>query len=155
MATNVAMGWGGWVRLMILFGAVVAASDLRAQMPRLELSVGMYRIDAEIAANDADRQRGLMFRKEMRTQEGMLFVFDYPEKHCMWMKNTLIPLSVAYLDDDGRVVNIEDMAPQTEDSHCALQPVRFALEMNRGWFAQKGLKKGATIRGLPALSAPR
>jgi uncharacterized membrane protein (UPF0127 family) len=78
----------------------------------------------------------------------MLFVFDEADIQCMWMKNTLIPLSVAYLADDGTVVNVEDMKPQTEDSHCAKKPVRFALEMNKGWFASKGLKPGAKLRGL-------
>lgn len=84
----------------------------------------------------------------MGANEGMLFIFDEPGIQCMWMKNTLIPLSVAYIADDGSIVNIEDMKPQTEDSHCTKKPVRFALEMNQGWFASKGLRPGAKLRGL-------
>ena len=80
---------------------------------------------------------------------GMLFIFDEPQVHCMWMKNTLIPLSVAFIDDRGAIVNIEDMQPQTEDSHCAAQPVRYALEMNRGWFKARGVKPGSRLGGIP------
>lgn len=118
------------------------------QLPRTELSAGMHLIRAEVADNFVARMQGLMHRTSMGANEGMLFVFDEPGIQCMWMKNTLIPLSVAYLADDGTIVNIEDMKPQTEDSHCTKKPVRFALEMNQGWFASKGLKPGAKLRGL-------
>jgi hypothetical protein len=90
-----------------------------------------------------------MYRKSMPQNAGMLFIFDEAEVHCMWMKNTLIPLSVAFIDDRGAIVNIEDMAPQTEASHCAAQPVRYALEMNRGWFAARGVKPGSRLGGIP------
>lgn len=141
----------GWVALAcaLVFGSGVAW----AQMPRTMLSAGMYRIDAEVAATQADRMQGLMLRPAMAPQQGMLFVFDEDNTHCMWMKNTLIPLSVAFLDREGRILNIEDMTPQTEDSHCARRPARYALEMNRGWFAQRGLGAGAQIRGLERLQA--
>jgi len=82
-------------------------------------------------------------------------IFDGKSVHCMWMRNTLIPLSVAFLDDEGRIVNIEDMKPQTEDSHCARAPVRYALEMTQGWFAQRGLKPGAVIGGINASAAKK
>ncbi|GAA5180215.1 hypothetical protein GCM10025771_24190 [Niveibacterium umoris] len=118
-------------------------------LPHAELSVGMHRIDAEVAATEESRMVGLMYRKSMPETRGMLFVFDVPASHCMWMKNTLIPLSVAFIDDGGRIVNIEEMAAETEESHCAAAPVRFALEMNRGWFQARGLKKGARLSGLP------
>lgn len=90
-----------------------------------------------------------MFRKKMGPNEGMIFLFDTPARICMWMKNTFIPLSVAFIDDDGKIVNIEDMQPQTTASHCARKPVRYALEMNAGWFARKNIKPGSTIDGLP------
>ncbi|MCB1958546.1 MAG: DUF192 domain-containing protein, partial [Rhodocyclaceae bacterium] len=92
-------------------------------------------------------------RREMSPQHGMLFAFPEDARHCMWMRNTLIPLSVAFLDEAGRVLNIEDMTPQTEDSHCAAGPARFALEMNQGWFAARGLGPGAKIRGVAELQA--
>lgn len=90
----------------------------------------------------------------MPTNQGMLFVFDQNDIHCMWMKNTLIPLSVAFLDEGGAIINIEDMQPQSEQTHCARKPARFALEMNRGWFAQRGVRAGAKLRGLEKLGKP-
>jgi len=90
-----------------------------------------------------------MFRRTMAANEGMLFVFAEPRPQCFWMKNTLLPLSAAFIADDGRIVNIEDMAPQTLDSHCSAKPVRFVLEMNQGWFAQRGLAPGSRIQGAP------
>jgi uncharacterized protein len=90
-----------------------------------------------------------MFRKEMPQHEGMLFVFEQPSQQCFWMKNTLLPLSAAFIDDDGTVVNVEDMKPQTLDSHCSAKPVRYVLEMNQGWFAKKGIKPGTRLNGEP------
>src|SRR5574343_192007 len=126
----------------------LAATLANADMPRMELNLGMFRIDAEVAATDADRQTGLMHRRSMAQQAGMLFVFPQPNTYCMWMRNTFIPLSVAFLDQDGVIINIEDMQPQTEDNHCARRPARFALEMNRGWFTQRGIKPGTRLGGL-------
>ncbi|MBL8451839.1 MAG: DUF192 domain-containing protein [Zoogloea sp.] len=112
----------------------------------------MYRIEAEVAATQENRMTGLMQRRSMPPNQGMLFVFTQPQRHCMWMKNTLLPLSVAFLDDEGRILNVEDMQPQTEDNHCAAKPARFALEMNLGWFRQKGVKPGQTIEGVGRLA---
>jgi uncharacterized membrane protein (UPF0127 family) len=111
----------------------------------------MYLIQAEVAADFASRAQGLMYRQEMPSNAGMLFIFDEAGEQCMWMKNTLIPLSVAFIDDAGTIVNIEDMAPQTLDSHCARRPARYALEMNRGWFAARGIKPGSRLRGIPGV----
>ena len=124
-------------------------------MPLIDLTAGFHRIEAEVAANQANRQRGLMMRERMAANHGMLFVFPQAERHCMWMRNTLLPLSVAFLDDQGRILNIEDMQPQTENNHCAVAPARFALEMNRGWFAGKGIKPGQRIGGLEKAPAPQ
>ncbi|MDY0048596.1 MAG: DUF192 domain-containing protein, partial [Thauera propionica] len=102
-----------------------------------------------------NRQIGLMNRRTMPLHRGMVFVFPEDARHCMWMKNTYLPLSVAFLDAQGRVLNIEDMQPQTEDNHCASAPARFALEMNLGWFRERGIKPGDTLRGIDRLPAAR
>lgn len=140
----------------IFAGAFVAAAlsapvvaQQPARFPVISLTAGMHVIRAELAATEANRRQGLMFRKKMGTNEGMVFVFDAPASVCMWMKNTYLPLSVAFIDDAGRIVNIEDMQPETTDSHCASKPVRYALEMNRGWFMKKNIKPGMAIEGLP------
>lgn len=124
-------------------------------MPVLELSAGFHRIEAEVAANDQNRQVGLMNRQAMPAQRGMLFVFPQKNTHCMWMRNTLLPLSVAFMDEDGVIINIEDMKPQTEDNHCARMPARYALEMNLGWFRKRGIKPGMKIEGLEKAPPPR
>jgi uncharacterized membrane protein (UPF0127 family) len=131
--------------------AVLAGPASAQDLPVAQLSAGMYLIRAEVAADFGSRAQGLMYRKEMPSNAGMLFVFEQPGEQCMWMKNTLIPLSVAFMDDDGRIINIEDMAPQTLDSHCAKRPARYALEMNGGWFAARGIKPGTRIGGIPGL----
>jgi uncharacterized membrane protein (UPF0127 family) len=127
----------------------------QSAMPMLELTAGFHRIEAEVAANDQHRQVGLMNRKSMPTQHGMLFVFNHENTHCMWMRNTLLPLSVAFMDASGTIINIEDMQPQTEDNHCARRPARFALEMNVGWFAQRGIKPGTRINGIDKAPRPQ
>ncbi len=133
----------------------IAAGVALAQLPTMELSAGIHLIRAELAYTFETRAQGLMFRKSLGPNEGMLFVFPQAEPHCMWMKNTLIPLSVAFIDEKGRIVSISEMRPQSETSHCAAAPAKFALEMNRGWFAAKGLKAGAGIGGLDKAPAPR
>ncbi|AYH45121.1 DUF192 domain-containing protein [Azoarcus sp. DN11] len=135
--------------------ACVCVPAARAELPMVELGAGMYRIEAELAHTDPTRQLGLMNRKSMPLQHGMVFVFTEEARHCMWMKNTLIPLSVAFMDRDGRILNVAEMQPQTEDSHCAAAPARFALEMNAGWFASRGLGAGTVIRGIDRLPAGR
>ena len=132
-----------------------AAAWAQNAMPLMELTAGIYRIEAEVAATDQHRQIGLMQRKAMPVQRGMLFVFTQNNTHCMWMRNTLIPLSVAFIDSDGYIINIEDMQPQTEDNHCARKPARYALEMNIGWFAQRGLKPGAKLSGIDKAPRPQ
>lgn len=111
----------------------------------MELRAGMHRIIAEVASTDEARSRGLMFRDKLGPNEGMLFVFRDKAPYCFWMRNTLIPLSIAFLRDDGSVVNLADMKPRSDDSHCAFEPVRYALEMDKGWFADKGIKVGSRI----------
>lgn len=132
---------------------VNAAAWAQGAMPLMELTAGFHRIEAEVAATDRDRQLGLMNRQAMPPQRGMLFVFDHENTHCMWMRNTLLPLSVAFIDAKGVIINIEDMKPQTDDNHCAKVPARYALEMNVGWFAQRGIKPGMKLGGID--KAPR
>ncbi|MDP2821585.1 MAG: DUF192 domain-containing protein [Sulfuritalea sp.] len=138
-------------RIVLLATSLVIASPGWAQQPQLpllELFAGMHRVEAEVAATMDSRMSGLMQRRIMAPQGGMLFVFPEAAKHCMWMRNTLLPLSVAFLDDKGGIINIEDMQPQTEDNHCAAKPARYALEMNLGWFKSRGLGAGFAIVGL-------
>lgn len=135
--------------------ALSAAVWAQNAMPLMELSAGMHRIEAEVAANQQNRMVGLMNRKAMAPQRGMLFVFPQQNTHCMWMRNTLIPLSVAFLDEDGIIINIENMQPQTEDNHCAKVPARYALEMNLGWFAQRGISPGAKLKGIDKAPRPQ
>lgn len=135
--------------LPAVLSAIVCSAALHAQqLPQVTLQIGMYRVHAEVADTDQTREYGLMFRKSLAPNAGMLFRFSEPQAYCFWMKNTRIPLSIAFLDEDGTIVNIEDMAPQTENSHCAVKPVRFALEMNQGWFAGKGIRPGLRFQGV-------
>ena len=134
--------------LALLMAAVPA---LAQPLPVVQLSAGMHLIRAEVAADFASRGQGLMYRTAMPSNAGMLFIFDEAATQCMWMKNTLIPLSVAFIDDRGAIVNIADMEPHSETSHCAGQPVRYALEMNRGWFAARGIKPGSRLGGIPGI----
>ena len=124
-----------------------AAAQGQAQptLPMVTLQAGIHLVKAEVADDERKRAIGLMFRESLAPNHGMLFVFREKAGHCFWMRNTLIPLSIAFLDDDGTIVNIEDMAPRSEDSHCPKRPVRFALEMEQGWFGKRGLAAGAKL----------
>jgi uncharacterized membrane protein (UPF0127 family) len=135
----------------LALAALLTPAQAQTALPTTQLTAGIHLITAEVAANDPQRARGLMFREKLAPNHGMLFVFDAKTVQCMWMRNTLIPLSVAFIDDDGSIVNIEDMQPKTENSHCAAKPVRYALEMEMGWFAKRGMKSGTRIGGLPAV----
>ena len=127
----------------------VTAQQSPTEMKVTTLNVGINVIRAEVAANDPDREKGLMFRTVLGGNQGMVFLFDRADMECMWMKNTLIPLSVAFMDNSGKIINVEDMQPQTENNHCTKSPARYALEMNLGWFTAHGVKPGATIDHLP------
>ena len=135
--------------LALLANGLVHAQKPQTSLPRAALSVGMYRIDAQIATTSEQHATGLMFRTDMPQHEGMLFVFQQPTQQCFWMKNTLIPLSVAFVADDGTIVNLDEMKAQTLNAHCSEKPVRYVLEMNTGWFAKKGLKAGNKLQGQP------
>lgn len=135
--------------LAVFLSSSSAFAQQAPKFPVVSLTAGIHVIKAEVAARDEERQQGLMFREKMAANEGMVFVFEAPAGVCMWMKNTLLPLSVAFIDENGKIINIEDMKPQTTESHCAKKLVRYALEMNQGWFKQKNIKPGSAIEGLP------
>jgi uncharacterized membrane protein (UPF0127 family) len=146
------------VRLALAAGAAApfpGSAQQPQQLPTLPLNAGIHLIQAEVANTFETRMTGLMHRKKLGASNGMLFVFPDVARHCMWMKNTFVPLSVAFIDERGVILNIADMQPQTEDSHCATAPARFALEMNQGWFAAKGVKPGAKISGIEKAPPPR
>lgn len=129
--------------------AMAQDSSPQTDLPRVKISAGMYVIHAQVAASPMQRQTGLMWRKEVPEHEGMLFAFEQATIQCFWMKNTYLPLTAAFVKDDGVIVNLVDMKPLTTQSHCSSEPVRFVLEMNQGWFARKGIKAGFRLVGGP------
>ena len=133
--------------LLLLAGTLAAAQDRPQKLPSITLNAGMHLIQAEVAQTPEQRSIGLMFRSSMGTNEGMLFVGDEPGQRCFWMRYTLVPLTAAFIADDGTIVNLADMKPQTTDAHCSAQPVRYVLEMNKGWFVKKGIKAGSKLGG--------
>ncbi len=122
------------------------AQTAQTELPRVLLQAGMYQIQAQVASTPEQRAIGLMNRPDMPQHEGMLFVFDQPQVQCFWMKNTLMPLTAAFIADDGSIVNLADMKPQTTDAHCSDKPVRYVLEMKQGWFAIKQIRKGYVLK---------
>ena len=140
----------------LFLGVVAAPTPAQARetsgnpqlgLPRTTIRAGMFNIDAQVASNQETRATGLMWRRGMPQHEGMLFVFEQPATQCFWMRNTPSPLTAAFVADDGTIVNLADMAPLSDDSHCSTKPVRFVLEMNQGWFAQRGIKAGSKLSG--------
>ena len=141
--------WIAGLALSLGMAGSFAQSGPQPHLDAITLTAGIHNIKAEVAHTDEQRQTGLMLRKEMAQHEGMLFVFDESAVHCFWMKNTLLPLSIAFIADDGTITNIVDMQPQSEKSNCPTQPVRYALEMNQGWFAKRAIKAGFRLSGPP------
>jgi uncharacterized protein len=133
--------------LAALLAAMAAWAQPQPKLPMVELSAGIHLIRAEVADTMESRSRGLMFRQQLGPNEGMLFVFQESSPQCFWMRNTVLPLSIAFVADDGTVVNIADMKPLDESSHCSAKPVRFALEMEQGWFRKRGIKAGVALQG--------
>lgn len=153
--TNDFFGRTVWRHLFHLLAAAVVWAPLHASaqdgpqlnLQRIKLSAGMHLIDAQVARTPEQRQIGLMLRRDMPHHEGMVFVFEQAAQQCFWMKNTLLPLTAAFVADDGTIVNLADMTPLSLDSHCSVQPVRYVLEMNKGWFDKKGIKAGSKLGG--------
>jgi uncharacterized membrane protein (UPF0127 family) len=132
-----------------------AQTVAQPRLPIIELRAGIHLIRAEVAASERTRAAGLMFRERLGPNEGMLFVFQSEDRQCFWMRNTPLALSIAFIDSEGRIVNIEDMQPRTDDGHCSARPVSFALEMEQGWFRSRGVEPGSRIAGLPGVFGPR
>ena len=147
--------WTSVFATMLVLSTGAAAADESPQMnlQRITLTAGIHQIDTQVAVTQDQHATGLMYRDEMPMNEGMLFVFEKPTKQCFWMRNTHIPLTAAFVADDGTIVNLENMKPQTLESHCSTKPVRYVLEMNQGWFAKKGVKAGSKLGGKPFSAA--
>jgi uncharacterized protein len=135
------------VAWFLLFTGAHAQEGPQPKLKTIQLKAGMQIIHAELAISPLEQQTGMMFRRSMGTNEGMLFIDEQPGIRCFWMRNTLVPLTAAFIADDGTIVNLADMAPKTDDSHCSAKPVRYVLEMNLGWFAKRGIKPGMKLAG--------
>jgi len=142
------------IAALIVPGWAIAQEMPQTNLQRIKLTAGMYVIDAQVAITPEQRQIGLMQRKDMPQHEGMIFVFEQASQQCFWMKNTILPLTAAFVADDGTIVNMADMKPETTDPHCSAKPVRYVLEMNKGWFSRKGIKPGSKLAG-PIFEAQR
>jgi len=134
--------------IVILACALALGTGAHAQVPEIPLTINGHKLTAEVAYTDPTRTEGLMHRRMLPENRGMLFVFREITLHAMWMMNTHVPLSVAFLDAKGVIINIEDMEPRTQDTHPAARPAKYALEMNKGWFAKRGIKPGAKLEGI-------
>ena len=142
--------FGSWRTVAVYLAVpfqVAAQQGPQLNLEQVKISAGMHLITAQVALTPEQRQIGLMLRKEMPQQDGMIFVFEQPAQQCFWMKNTYLPLTAAFVADDGRIVNFADMKPQTSDAHCSVEPVRYVLEMNQGWFIKRGIKAGSKLGG--------
>ena len=138
--------------IFVLFAPICSGYSLaqvNVGLPTIELKTGIYRIQAELADTPKSREVGLMNRTSMPTNSGMLFVFEQKAGHCFWMNNTKIPLSIAFIADDGKIVNIDEMQAETTNNHCPTAPVRYALEMNKQWFSERVIVPGTVMTGLP------
>ncbi len=150
MTLTIARLWAALALVASLSQAAWGQSSFNPDnLPVAQINAGVYLIRAEVAATPASRQKGLMFRERMGDNDGMLFVFEASAVQCFWMRNTKLPLTIAFVADDGSIVNLADMQPMTENSHCSARPVRFALEMNQGWFTKRGIKAGMKLGGGP------
>ena len=136
-------------RVLAIAGLFVTSFAAAADLPTMVLTIGDYKLTAEVVVTPEQRATGLMNRFSLKPDHGMLFVFERAEPLAFWMKNTFIPLSIAFIGADGRIINIDDMKPQTEDTHWSKGPALYALEMRKGWFAEKGIGPGAVVKGIP------
>ena len=143
-------------KLVLILAAMLSFSAVaHAQLPEIGLSINGHKLTAEVARTEATRMEGLMHRRVLPENRGMLFVFRETAVHAMWMMNTYIPLSVAFLDANGVIINIEDMQPHTQDTHPAAKPAKYALEVNQGWFKKRGIKPGAKLDGMERAGLPQ
>ena len=134
---------------ILIASSSITQAQVNVGLPTIELKTGIYRIQAEVADTPKAREIGLMNRTSMPANSGMLFIFEQKAGHCFWMNNTKIPLSIAFIADDGKIVNIEEMQAETTNNHCPKAAVRYALEMNKQWFSERVIVPGAVVTGLP------
>ncbi|WP_395009812.1 DUF192 domain-containing protein [Undibacterium sp.] len=128
---------------------ITVATAAESGLKRQQFQVNLYKLEAELALTAEERQRGLMFRESLAENQGMMFQFAHADYYCMWMKNTMIPLSIAFIDEQGKIINIEEMQANNEQTSCAKSKARYALEMNTGWFSQRQITIGQKVEGLP------
>jgi uncharacterized protein len=140
---------------LALLGLSLLSARAAADLPEVALAINGHKLTAEVAANDGQRAQGLMHRRMLPENRGMLFVFPHPAPQSFWMANTYLPLSIAFIDERGAIVNIADMKPLTTNPHPSAKPAKYALEMNQGWFAKRGIKAGAKVDGLDKAPAGR
>ena len=139
-----------WLALALAAGVIAQVAAAADALPAIPLTINGHKITAEVAATPEQRATGLMHRFSLRPDHGMVFVFDRAEPQSFWMMNTFIPLSIAFIAPDGRIINVDDMAPHDENTHWSKGPALYALEMRKGWFAERGIRAGDVVRGLPA-----
>jgi uncharacterized membrane protein (UPF0127 family) len=141
----------GLTRVLGVMFVAAAMHATAAELPTTTLTIGNHKLTAEIAATPAQREVGLMNRFSLKPDSGMLFVFERAEPLSFWMHNTYVALSIAFISADGRILNIEDMKPQTDDPHWSKGAALYALEMKKGWFAERGIAAGDRVDGLGKL----
>ena len=139
-----------WLVLALAAGVIAQVAAAADALPAIPLTINGHKITAEVAATPEQRATGLMHRFSLRPDHGMVFVFDRAEPQSFWMMNTFIPLSIAFIAPDGRIINVDDMAPHDESRHWSKGPALYALEMRKGWFAERGIRAGDVVKGLPA-----
>lgn len=132
---------------LALIGLAAFIPGAFAALPSDILTIRFFQVTAEVAKSPVERARGLMGRTALPLNHGMLFIFEEPDRQCFWMRNTPLPLTIAFIDDEGRIVNFADMEPYSDEPHCSAKPVRFALEMERGWFKKRGVLTGDKVSG--------
>lgn len=149
------------VRLLaVVLGLLVvtagwAQGQAQPRLPTVPLVIGKHKLLAEVAADPQTRERGLMFRFDLRDDEAMLFVFPESQRLTFWMKNTPLPLSIAFIDARGTILNIRDMMPYTLEGHPSEGDALYALEVNRGWFTARGIRAGDRVLGLDKVGRGR
>ncbi len=135
--------------------ALLALPASASELPKIQIEIRQHKIVAEVAATEATRAKGLMHRFSLPPDQGMIFVFPGPQGVAMWMRNTFIPLSVAFIDAEGRILNIADMQPKSEELHASAGLAVYALEMRQGWFRERGLGPGEVVKGLAKAGAAK
>jgi uncharacterized protein len=134
---------------LLAAASLVAAADSPVLLPQLQLQAGAHAFTAEVARTPQQRARGLMGRTRLDDGAGMLFVFESAARHCFWMRDTPLPLSIAFVDTGGRIVSLADMQPHSETLHCPPADIRYALEVKQGEFHRRGIAAGTRVDGLP------